>query len=66
MVNVFHREIRVNDGFGVLKVVTSTQDKKKYEEHGKQPTKFEDVELHALFDEDDSQSKKATRRAIGR
>ena len=31
MVNMPHRTIRVNDGFGVSKVVTSTQDKKEDE-----------------------------------
>ena len=46
MVNVLHCKIRVNDGFGVSKVVTD-------KEHGKLPKKFEDVELHALLDEDD-------------
>ena len=34
MVNVLHRKIRVNDGFGVSKVVTSTQNKKEDKEHG--------------------------------
>ena len=37
MVNVFHREIHVNDGFGVSEVVTSTQDNKKDNDHGKPP-----------------------------
>ena len=35
MVNLIHRSIRVNGGFGVSKVLTSTQDK----EHGKDPKK---------------------------
>ena len=55
MVNMLHRKIRVNDGFGVLKVVTSMlQDK----EHGKPSKRYEDVELQALLDEDDSQTQK--------
>ena len=45
MVNILHRKIRVNDGYGVSKAVTSTQDKKKDEEYGKSRKKFEDVEL---------------------
>ena len=48
MVNRLHRKIRVNDGFGVLKVVTSTQDKKQDKESEKPLKKFEDVELQAL------------------
>ena len=44
----------MNDGFGVSKVVTSTQDKKKDEEHGKLLKKLEDVELQALLYEGDS------------
>ena len=35
MVNMLHHKIRVNDGFGVSKVVTSPQDKKTDKEHGK-------------------------------
>ena len=35
MVNVFHRKIRMKDGFGVSKVETSTQDEKEDKEHGK-------------------------------
>ena len=35
MVSVYHRKIRVKDGSGVSKVVTSTQDKKEDKEHGK-------------------------------
>ena len=57
MVSMFHRKIRVNDGLGVSKVVTSAQDKKEDKKHGKLPKKFEDVELQALFDEDDLQTK---------
>ena len=34
---MFNRKIRVNDGFGVSKVVISTHDKKKDKEHGKRP-----------------------------
>jgi hypothetical protein len=35
MVNMFHHKIRVNDDFGVSKVVTLTQDKKEDKECGK-------------------------------
>ena len=58
MANMLHRNICVNDGFGVSKVVTSTQDKKEDEERGKPPEKFKDVELQAWLDEDDSQTQK--------
>ena len=34
-VNIFHREIRVNDGFGVAEVLSSKLGKKKGMEHGK-------------------------------
>ena len=37
MMNMLYRKIRVNDGFGVSKVVTSTHDKKEDKEHGKLP-----------------------------
>ena len=47
MVNMLHREIRANDGFGVSKMVLWGSNKKR----GTQPTKFEDVE-------DDLQTKK--------
>ena len=55
MMNMLNRKLLVNDGFGISKVVASTQDKKKDKEYGKPPNKFEDVELRVLF-EDDSQS----------
>ena len=42
--------------FGVSKVTTSTQDRKKDKEHGKLSKIYEDVELQALLDEDDSQT----------
>ena len=58
MVNMLNRKIQVNDGFGVSKVATSTQDKNEDKEYGKRPKKFEDVKLQALFDEDDSQIQK--------
>ena len=61
MVNVLHRKIRVNDGFGVSKVMTSRSQTRNMENRLK---KFEDVELQALLDEDDSQAQK--HRAIGR
>ena len=35
MMIVLHRKIRVNDDFGVSKVVTSKQHKKEEKEHGK-------------------------------
>ena len=35
MVNKLDREIHVNDGFDVSKVVISTQDKREDKEHGK-------------------------------
>ena len=55
MMNMVQRKIRVNDGFGISKMVTSTQDKK---EQGKWKTakKFADVELQTLLDEDNSQT----------
>ena len=53
MVNKLHRKICVNESFNVSKVMTSPQDKNEDEERGKQPKKFEDVELQALLDEDD-------------
>ena len=55
---MFHRKTRMNDGFGVSKVVTSTQDKNEDKERGKPPRKFEDVELQTLLDQDDSQTQK--------
>ena len=54
MVNMIHRKIRVNDGFGVSKVPISTQDKKEDKEHGKPPKKLEDVELQAQLHVDES------------
>ena len=59
MMNLIHQKIHVNDGFGVSKVVTSTQDKKEDKETRNMENrkeKFEDVELQALLDEDDSQT----------
>ena len=53
MVNMFHRKME-----GVSKVVTSTQDKKEDLKHRKPTKEFEDVELQALLDEDDSQTQK--------
>ena len=58
MVNMFHRNIRVNDGFIVSKVISSTQDKKENKVHGKPSKIFEDVELQTLLNEDDSQTQK--------
>ena len=57
MVNMLHRKIRVNDGFEVSKVVTSTQDKKNDKEHGNCKKTFEDVELQTLLNEYDSKHK---------
>ena len=37
IVNKLHRKTTVNDGFSVSKVMTSTQDEKEDEEHGKLP-----------------------------
>ena len=55
MVNMLHRKIRVNDGVGVLKVVTSMLQTRNTENRQK-GTK--NVELQALLDEDDSQTQK--------
>ena len=56
--NMLHRKIRVNDSFDVSKVGNSIQNKKEHREHGKSSKEFEDVELQALLDEDDSQTQK--------
>ena len=58
VVNMLHRKIRVYDGFGDSKTVTSTQDKKEDKEHAKPPTKFEDVELQRFLHENVSQTQK--------
>ena len=58
MVNILYHKIRMNDGFCVSKMVTSTQDKKEDKEHGKPPKSFEDVELQTLLEEDDSHTQK--------
>ena len=47
-----HRKNRVNNGFKIGDF--DVADK----EHGKPPKKYEDVELQALLDEDDSQTQK--------
>ena len=44
MVNMLHRKICAIDDFGVSKVVTSTQDKKKDEDLEKPSKNFEKVE----------------------
>ena len=55
MVNMLHRKIYVNDGFGVSKVMTLRLQTRKMEK----PTKiFEDVKLEALLDKDDSQAQR--------
>ena len=51
MVNIFHRKVSVNDDFGVSKVVTSTQHKKKDKEHGT-------PKLQTLLDVDESETQK--------
>ena len=58
MVNMLHRKKHVNNGFGVSNVVTLTQDQMKDKEYGKPPKNFEDVQLQALLDENDSQTQK--------
>ena len=50
IVNMLHRKIRANDGFGVSKVVTSRLQTR----NTGNPQKFEKVELQVLLDEDDS------------
>ena len=50
--------VRANKGFGVSKVVSSTQYKTEDKEHGKSSKKFEDVELQVMLDKDDSQTLK--------
>ena len=40
MVNMLHHKIRVNDGFGVSKVVMLKQDKKEDRKHGKTAKKI--------------------------
>ena len=55
MVNMLHNKVRLNDGFGVSKVVTSRLQTRKVENNEK---KFDDVELQVLLDEDDSQTQK--------
>ena len=52
MVNMFYRKKRVNDGFKIGDF--DVADK----EYGKPLKKYEDVELQALLDEDDSQTQK--------
>ena len=59
------RKIPVSHGFGVSKVVTSTQGKKEDKGHGKHRTKFEDVKLQALLNEDDSQTQKQLGEQLG-
>ena len=54
MVDVLHRVIRGNDGFGVSKVVTFRLQTKNMENC----QKIECVELQELADEDDSQTQK--------
>ena len=48
----------LNDGFHVSKVVISTQDKKEDKGDGKPSRKFEGVELQALLNENDSETRK--------
>ena len=65
MVNLLHRQIRANGGFGVSKVMTSTHDKKEDKVHGKPANKFEDVKLQALLDEDGSETQKQLAEQLG-
>jgi len=55
MVNMFHRKKRVNDGFSVSKLEISMLQTRNTE---KPPKKYENMELQALLDEDDSQTQK--------
>ena len=55
MVNMLHHKIRVNDGFSVLKVVTSRLQTKNLGNH-QQNSKLWNCK--ALLDEDDSQKQK--------
>ena len=54
MVNMLHRKIRLNEDFGVLKAMTSRFQTRNIENR----QKYEDVQLQALSDEDDSQTQK--------
>ena len=67
MVNMLHHKIHVNDGFGVSKVVTSTQDKKEDKELGNSPINRKCPTTHckALLDEDDSQTQKQLAEQLG-
>ena len=53
-VNLLHRKKRVSDSFGVSKVLTSRLLQRTW----KTVKKFEDEELQALLDEEDSQTQK--------
>ena len=58
MVNMLNGKIRVNDSFGVSKVVTSTQDKKEDKEHKNgQKTRRCGI-ARAPLDENDLQTQK--------
>jgi len=52
MVNMLHRKKHVNDGFNVSKLEISMLQTRNTENR---PKKYEDVELQALLDENDSQ-----------
>jgi len=55
MVNMLHRKKHVNDGFNVSKLEISMLQTRNTENR---PKKYEDVELQALLDENDSQTQK--------
>ena len=61
MVGIVHLKLRVNDGFGISKVVTSRLQTRNMENR----QKFEDVEFQALFDEDDSRIQKQLAQELG-
>ena len=65
MVNMLHRKIRVNDGFKSFK--SGDFDTRQEGRRGTWKTvkKFEDVELQASLDEDDSQTQKQLVEQLG-
>ena len=61
MVNMLHHKKRVNDGFSVSKLDISMLQTRNTENC---PKKYEDVELQALLDEDDSQKQLAEQLSV--
>ena len=61
MVNVLRRKIRVNDGFGVSKTVTSRLQARNIENCKKSGR----CGMQALLDEDDSQTQKQLVEKLG-